>query len=310
MESKSHALAAGAFVLAVLGLLIALAAWLLSDNAATVDYEMSTRDAVTGLQVQAPVRYKGVSVGKVTSISFSPEGEVLVRLAISPDTPVTQATFATLNLQGVTGLSFVQLNEQGDNRAPLVASESGVPRIPLHPGLLSEMSDRAGALVEKTTLAVDRINQLLDDGNRNSITETLQEAAAAARSLRTLLDRSDIPSLVREGSDALRSVRAAADQAHKTVRELGTITSEAKTTLRAVTAPGGTLNRLNSSVDAVTADTLPRITRLTDDASHALRRLDDVTGQLQTNPQALLYGNGPIPPGPGEPGFSSTAPHK
>ena len=157
MESKSHALAAGAFVLVVLGMLIALAAWLLSDDADTVEYEMATRDAVTGLQEQASVRYKGVTVGKVTNITFSQEGEVLVRLAISPETPVTKSTYATLNLQGVTGLSFVQLSDHEEDRTPLAAGPNGVPRIPLHPGLLSIMGDRAEAFAEKATLAVDRL---------------------------------------------------------------------------------------------------------------------------------------------------------
>ncbi|MDR0458277.1 MAG: MCE family protein, partial [Burkholderiaceae bacterium] len=61
MENKSHALAAGVFVLAVLALLIALAAWLTRDVAATVTYDLVTLQAVTGLQEQAPVRYKGVT---------------------------------------------------------------------------------------------------------------------------------------------------------------------------------------------------------------------------------------------------------
>ena len=311
MESKSHALAAGAFVLVVLGLLIALAAWLMSDNSVTVGYEMVTRDAVTGLQEQAPVRYKGVEVGKVTDISFSPEGEVRVRLAVSPDTPVTQSTYATLNLQGVTGLSFVQLNDHSDgDRAPLAAGPNSVPRIPLHPGLLSEMSDRAGALVEKTTLAIDRINQLLDDGNQTSISEVLAESAAAMRRFNSLLERSDIPTLVREGNDALRSVRAAADQVDKAAGELTVVARDAKTALHTVTAPGGTLSRLDDSVEAIASDTLPRFTRLTNDASRALRRLEGIAGQLQSNPQALLYGNGAIPPGPGESGFSTAAPQR
>ena len=309
MESKSHALAAGAFVLAVLGLLVALAAWLTSDRAATVDYEMATREAVTGLQVQAAVRYKGVSVGKVTAITFSPQGEVLVRLAISPETPVSQATYATLNLQGVTGLSFVQLDDGGASggASPLAAGPNGVPRIPLRPGLLSIMGDRAEAFAEKATRAIDRFNQLLDEGNQASISNVLAETAGAMRRLNGLLEQSDIPALVRDGSDALRSVQAAADRVDKAAADLSTVSRDAKTAMQSLTASGGTISRLNSSLDSLSIDTLPRIARLTDDASRALRHLDDVAGQLKANPQALLYGNGAIAPGPGEAGFSGAA---
>ncbi|MBR6976129.1 MAG: MCE family protein, partial [Ottowia sp.] len=114
----------------------------------------------------------------------------------------------------------------------------------------------------------------------------------------------------REGSDALRGVNLAADRVGKAADDLSLFSRNASTTLSDLTAQGGTISRLNSSLTALSTDTLPRITRLADDASHTLRRLDDVAGQLQSNPQALLYGNGPIPPGPGEAGFSAAAPQR
>ena len=53
MENKSHALAAGAFVLVVTALLVAMAMWLMSDKGVTKPFELTTRDTVTGLQPQA-----------------------------------------------------------------------------------------------------------------------------------------------------------------------------------------------------------------------------------------------------------------
>ena len=80
MENKSHAIAAGAFVLAVATLLVALAVWLMRDNSEKRVYEISSRDGVTGLQPQAGVRYKGVLVGRVTGIDLDAKtsGNVLV----------------------------------------------------------------------------------------------------------------------------------------------------------------------------------------------------------------------------------------
>ena len=54
MENKAHALAAGAFVLAVTALLIGLAMWLLRDEVNTTTYEMVSAEAVSGTSCALP----------------------------------------------------------------------------------------------------------------------------------------------------------------------------------------------------------------------------------------------------------------
>src|SRR4051812_20794276 len=111
MENKAHAMAAGLFVVAVAVLLLVLAGWLSRDTGVRDTYEISTRESISGLQPQAAVRYRGVDVGKVDAIGFDPkaQGNVLIKLEVDRDAPVTQDTFATLGYQGVTGLAFLQL---------------------------------------------------------------------------------------------------------------------------------------------------------------------------------------------------------
>src|SRR3954447_4349094 len=122
MENKAHAMAAGIFVVVATALLVVLAAWLTRDTGHREAYEISTREAVTGLQPQAAVRYRGVDVGKVDSIGFDPkiQGNVLMRLQVDHEAPVTKDTFATLSYQGVTGLAYVQLDDTGKPAARLV----------------------------------------------------------------------------------------------------------------------------------------------------------------------------------------------
>src|SRR3954465_5588798 len=128
MENKAHAMAAGLFVLAVAALLLVLAGWLTRDTGVRDPYEISTRESVSGLQPQATVRYRGVDVGKIDSIGFDPkkQGSVLIKLEIDRAAPVTKDTFATLGYQGVTGLAFVQLDDEG-HPAPRLEGEGGNP---------------------------------------------------------------------------------------------------------------------------------------------------------------------------------------
>ena len=138
MENKAHALAAGAFVLGLLAVLVGLVVWFTRDNTVRNIYELSTRDAVSGLQPQAMVRYRGIAVGKVTLIDFDPKvkGNVRVRITVDERVPLTTSSFATLSYQGVTGLAFIALDDKGESNVALKPDNGDPPRIPLVSRLL------------------------------------------------------------------------------------------------------------------------------------------------------------------------------
>ncbi|HYD76221.1 MlaD family protein [Ramlibacter sp.] len=319
MQNKAHALAAGLFVLALTGLLLLLGAWLTRDNGERHVYEISTREAVTGLQEQAPVRYRGVDVGKVTGIGFDPkeQGNVLVRLEVATGTPITQDTFATLSFQGVTGLAFVQLDDSGRPAALLPPNDEAPPRIPLKPGLLSKLASRGEAILEQVEQVSTRVNQLLSEPNQKRITAAFDNVSEAAASITTLsrnLDatltaqfgprRVDIPSLVRRTDSALASLQETSEATRATITDIGQ-------TARRLNAPNGPMDRLAAGTEALShaadsfnAATLPRINRVTEDTSRAVRQLSRTIIGINDNPQSLIFGTGRIEPGPGEEGFT------
>jgi len=326
MENKSHALAAGLFVVAVTALLVGLAMWLLRDVANTNTYEMVSDDAVTGLQPQAAVRFKGVAVGKVTDISFDPDNRanVLVRIAVAADAPITKSTFATLTFQGVTGLSFVQLDDPGGSaEPPAPGPHGGPPRIPLKDSTLGQLTERAGALIDKVEQATDSINRALGAENQASLATALKEIGTAAHEtgnaaktlnqLATRTDqtiqaqlgpgRTDLPQLVRQATSTLKSLEGVGTKANAAMDDVSAAAGDLRRGMNSLTGEGGTIERLGDSVATVGSTTLPRIQGLTEDASRTIRRLDRVVDAVSENPQSLIYGSGAIPPGPGETGF-------
>ena len=70
MENRAHALAAGLFTLVLGAALAAVALWFNKDDIKLIPYVMATTSPVTGLKAEAPVRYRGVDVGKVEEISI------------------------------------------------------------------------------------------------------------------------------------------------------------------------------------------------------------------------------------------------
>lgn len=313
MENKAHAMAAGIFVVLLSLLVLGLASWLTRQTGVQDTYEISTRETVTGLQEQAPVRYRGVDVGKVTKIGFDPRtvGNVLVRLSVDRTAPLTQGTYAQLSYQGVTGLAFIQLSDDGKPSPRLVPNDEVPPRIPLRPGLIQRLEEKGEVILERVEQVTDRVNEMLGPDNQKRVASALDNIGRAADSANTLAKRLDntvsqrLDPVLTEAGTTLKGVQKAVDQVGHTAAEFGQ-------TAQRLNASGGPIDRISSGTDALShaaesfsITTLPRINRATEETTHTVRSLRRAIDDLTENPQELLYGEGKPRPGPGEPGFQA-----
>lgn len=311
MENRSHALMAGFFTIALLVLTAVFALWLGKDKIKRTPYEIATKLSVAGLNVQAAVRYKGIKVGNVSSINFDPavQGQILLKIDVVSDTPITPDTYATLGYQGVTGIAYVQLDE--DNvHAPhgaLIAASGDAPaRIPLRPGIMQNLEQRGMAILKQTEELTKRINTLLDPDNQKSIASAIDNIGKAAAAWQKVPDRlgptlDKLPALADQTQSTLAAFKTLSGDASKLSNNLNQFTISMQ-------APDGPLARLNNSVELISAgisqDTLPKINAVTTDARNSLRSINRTSDALNERPQSLLFGNPTTPPGPGEAGFS------
>jgi phospholipid/cholesterol/gamma-HCH transport system substrate-binding protein len=313
MENRSHALAAGIFVALLTALVLGLASWLTRETGVRDVYEISTRETVTGLQEQAPVRFRGVDVGKVSEIGFDPKvpGNVLVRLQVDRAAPMTRDTFATLSYQGVTGLAFIQLADEGRPAPRLQPDDEAPPRIPLRPGFLAKLEERGEVILQRVDELAGRVNTLLGDENQKRMTAALENIARAADSTSSLANRLDA-TVTKRVDPALAEATVTLRGVQKSVDEFGRTANEFNQIARRVNAPDGPIDRLSESSDALAGladqfgrSTLPRVNRATDEVTRTVRSLNRAVTELTENPQALLFGEGKPRPGPGEPGFQA-----
>jgi len=322
MENKSHALAAGAFVLGLVAVLIALVVWLTRDSTVRNIYELSTRDAVSGLQPQAMVRYRGIAVGRVSSIDFDPKvkGNVRVRISVDEKVPLTTSTFATLSYQGVTGRAFIALDDKGESQVSLVPDNDNPPRIPLKPSLLAQLQDRGEIIIGRVEEVTKRVNAVLGDDNQKRIADALESISAAAAGANQLTKSLD--NTVKTGlNPALKALPPLIDRTRETMvavkgaaTDVSRVSNNLNGTVTRLNAKDGPLDRLgdgtkslSQAVDSFNNATLPRVNRVADDTSRAVRRLGRAADGISDNPQSLLFGNGGVVAGPGEPGFSAPA---
>lgn len=327
MENRSQALLAGCFTLGVGALALALGLWLARDTRERVPFEIVATESVAGLVPQAAVTYKGLPVGKVSRIELSNQvpGQVIVRIRVEANVPVTASTYAQLAYQGVTGLTYIALDDAaastqaavagapGALSAALPKGPSGVPRIPLKPSLLSTLAGQSEALVGRVGSVLGRANDWLAPDNQQKFAATLASFEKAARGAAQLAAEAR-PVVVKAGRD-LGQVSA------DTSRTLASVDATAQTVNRSTQAltqqvggPGGTLERANTALDATAqaaaqanASTLPRMQTAADETSRTSRTVQRATSALADEPNAVIFGRS-LQPGPGEPGFVAPSP--
>jgi phospholipid/cholesterol/gamma-HCH transport system substrate-binding protein len=261
-------------------------------------YEIYFPGTVSGLTPGSPVRYLGVNVGKVTRILIDPQqrNRVLVIADIDASAPIDGGTRASLSLQGITGLLFIDLKQDGNARVPGELAEGlHYPVIRSAPSdfdvLLSNLPTLATHLVE----LVDRVDQVFSDENVRSFKATLDNARLASERL---------PATLREGQELLGDARKAAQEVKGAAADLREIEAHAGPDLESAVANmrhvSDNLAKTSDLLEHFVADnepvvsrfthqSLPELEQLLRESRQAARDFRDLSRSLKQNPSQLIY---------------------
>lgn len=309
MESRAHALAAGLFALILGGAMVVALWWFSQNRQPTREYVLVSRGTVNGLNVQARVRYRGMAAGTVSAIDIDPADarNLLVRIRLRADLPVTRGTRATLGTQGVTGLAFIQLDDRGADPAPLVSEDGDPPRIALEPGLIEQIGDRALQAAERIRVVADRVAAMFDDEAAARLGRTLQRLESAASGMDRTFN--ELPRTVAALRDVLNPQNVA--RLTTTLANLERASGEAAPAAAEIRALVARLDQLAAHADKAAAvageglveGTLPQVNDLLREITSTSRRLGRLLEEVESTPQVLLTGREATEPGPGETGF-------
>lgn len=315
MENRAYALAAGLFTLFLFAALIGIVVWFRGESIAQDMYVLYTRGSVTGLNIQAPVRLRGVEVGKVQRIRFDSEDPrmILVDIAIASGTPVTRSVYGQLAAQGVTGLSYVQLNDEGGSSQLRDPSDPAQARIELKPSFFERVSESGEQLVVRIAAVTQQLEQWLGEDNRRTTMQTLAALETAARQVGSLSESAQpgvraVPQLAKQAGETLKR----ADAMLIELKELAGLLGKRSEAIERVAASAERIGEAveQASVAGVSLsstasrDTIPRLNTLLDEIGRSSRSLERLLEDLTANPSSIVFGRAPLAPGPGEPGFS------
>jgi phospholipid/cholesterol/gamma-HCH transport system substrate-binding protein len=304
MENRAHALAAGAFALFLLLAALAAIWWFGGKREATVEYLVVTPQNVTGLNLQGQVRYRGIRVGRVEAISLDPADSrnILVRISVAETVPVTKGTTAKLGYQGMTGIAHVLLEESGKDPAPVDRSR-GLPRIPMQPSLLQDLSDTGSATLRQAQILLTSINELLNAENKARIGKTLANLETGSANLAATLAEARAvlaDDRIKRLGPAIANIEGAAGEARSALRDVRTLVPNMISLTEKIDQMVGEANGEGLAATGVRMQALGR------ELAATTRQLNRVLQMLEAAPQSLIYGPPMAAPGPGEPGFVST----
>ncbi len=299
MDRDANYVAVGAFVLLVVAMAVSFVFWYTEhrDKRSYERYEIYFQGSVSGLTPGSQVRYLGVDVGRVVRIMLDPQqrNQVLVLADIDAAAPIDSRTLASLNLQGVTGLLFIDLQQDKVTSSEPLAMGQEYPIIRSVPSDFDVLLSSLPALATHAIELVDHFNQVFSDDNVRAIHATLENTRLASERLPPTLR--GIQDMVADVRRASHEIEAAAADLHGLAKVTAPDVEAALANVRHATE---SLAITSEHLDRFVADnepglsrfanqSLPQFEQLLRESRAAARDFRDLSRSLKQNPSQLLY---------------------
>ena len=298
----------GAFVLVLGAVLVAGVLWLAAGGAWQKKYDtyLAIEDeSVAGLNLDAPVKYNGVDVGKVQAIRLDHTNPQRVNLlfAIERGTPIKEDTIAVLKTQGLTGIAYVELNG-GTAASPALIIRPGAhyPQIRTSPSLAARLENVLTSVLSKLDSTSTNINAMLSAENQVALRSALADIAVTAR---TIAERKgSIDSSLVDAATSLKNTAKASARIDAVMDRVGRGADAVQKMGNSVSATsesaGKTVDAVGVDMKRISTETLPELERLLAELTSLSKSLKALTDQTRRDPRGLIFGRTPVPGGPGE----------
>lgn len=304
MDNKVNYTAVGLFVLLLSAAGIGVTLWLAAGGLERSEYRgylVYTTESVSGLSINAPVKYRGVNIGQVTEISLQPDNPELVRLLlqIRIGTPVKEDTVAVLSAQGLTGIAYINLTE-GSRAAPLLTQTKNeeYPVITSRLSLISQVGSGITGLMDQVSRLANNTEQLLDVENRSSIKNILtnfEQLTAALTEHSEALEQA-----MKNAQTAMQNTAQATESLPKLIDDIGNSADAVRSMADSVADTAAKTNELVAEGRNFSRETLPETGMMIHELRELISTLRNLMVQLERQPNMLIYGTTVRPTGPGE----------
>jgi phospholipid/cholesterol/gamma-HCH transport system substrate-binding protein len=234
---------------------------------------------VTGLGKGTVTRYNGIEVGRITDLQFDPSDpqRVIVTMQVQPNLNIREDSVASIDSQGLTGGSFVEITG-GTANSPLLVAKEGqrYPVIRTKQSTFAQLQQSAPELVAKLNTAASRLNDVLNDNNRRAIAHVLANLDETTQVI------------ARRSAD----IDATIAHANEVMAKLDDTANGLKPTIQQVDLTVRKYGKVADDADAfINGDGLAQLSDLIGESRRLVTNLSEFSDQLNRTPTKLLFGD-------------------
>lgn len=288
METRASYLLVGSFVLALMVGAVIFVIWITGTTTEQTErYYMRFSESVTGLQVGSQVRFRGIPVGEVASINIvenekNPNLPIEIEVAadIKADTPIRENTRAVLEIQGITGVSYIQLtSEPGPSPRLRPTKETPKVYIPTKPSQLEKVFHNFPELLAEMTKLAIQGTKLLNDENLKKISQSLDNFESITSNMAK--ESKDITLFIKRGTEVLDKAGPAVDNVSQAARAMRDASREVETLIAANQQP----------IADFTSSGLYQLTQFLVEARQLVAAFMRISRKLENNPSRFFFGD-------------------
>jgi phospholipid/cholesterol/gamma-HCH transport system substrate-binding protein len=305
METRAHYVAVGAFVLAVIFLAFVAVLWLgrAEFGQQAKRYYIFFRGSVAGLNKGSQVQYNGIPVGRVVDIRVDPANLEQIQVMVEIDTSIVDIKSdarAFLDANILNGIATIQIRG-GTREASDLAPEPGhkYPVIKAGRSELEEVKASLPELVADLKAAAHGINALLDEQNRQAVSDTLRNVQTITGAL--VEPSKEVNEVVDNANKAVVELRTFFQNLDQSYTEKGGLKDQLSQTLGDADRLAKNLNEASRQLQLVlqenrpgirnfTQSTLTQVSDLLTDLQRFVAGATRFVSEMERNPTRLLFG--------------------
>jgi len=269
-------------------------------------YNVITRQSVSGLNPKAPVKLRGVSVGEVKDIYINTDNseEVIILIKVKEGTPIKEDTHALINLQGITGLSYIELEGGTHNSNQLKTGKSkkdyGV--IMTKDSIIERVDKTLTMIGNKTERMLDKTDNVMSKKNLENFEKILENFVTVTLTLNQTLEMmhsksSQIDEVLEKGKEFEIAVIKSANEVRKMAKNIGISSHEtlismqeaSATTSRVMGALDDKLREGKLDIDVIVRENLLPFQNDLNDLRTLIIETKEFVGELRDSPSDLLF---------------------